>query len=81
MAHGLPHVSLVATQHNHRPGKVGAFIETWEPSAFHGCVKLKEVEDTLMERLELPTQGQQETTERLIGLYMQSQQQWMSMLD
>lgn len=81
LAYGLPHVSLLATQHNHHPGKVGAFIETWEPSAFHGCVKMKEVEDTLIELLELPTQGQLETTERLIGLYMQSQQQWMSMLD
>ncbi len=80
MAYGLPHVSLISPQQRSRPGKVAAYLETWEPEGLSCCVSVDAFERALKEALARSNETWLKTAERLAGLYRQNQQQWMSML-
>lgn len=79
-AYGLPHVCLLAPQHISRPGKVAAYLETWEPEGLSCCVPVDAIARMLQDVLARSNEEWLKTAERLAGLYRQNQQQWMSML-
>jgi hypothetical protein len=79
MAYGLPHVSLRAPQHINQPGKVAAYLETWEPEGLSCCVTVNAFARMLHDVLARSNEALLKTAEHLTGLYRQNQQQWMSM--
>jgi hypothetical protein len=78
MAYGLPHVSLLAPQHISRPGKVAAYLETWEPEGLSCCVTVDAFARMLQDVLARSNEAWLKTAEHLAGLFRQNQQQWMS---
>lgn len=78
-AYGQPHVSLVSNRQRNKPGKVAAYLETWEPKALALCVGASEVEDALIAAL-LEIGNLDNIADLLARLYKQNQQQWISKL-
>lgn len=81
MTYGLPHAGLMAPQHINRPGKVAAYMETWEPESLARCVKVEEAEKALIEALAQSKEQLEKSAATLARLYRQNHHQWVTLPD
>lgn len=81
LAYGLPRVSLASPQQAHRPDKVAAFAETWEPEAIPRSVELAAIEPAIRQALMLPAGLLRQHAADLCERYRQSLAQWTGRLE
>jgi hypothetical protein len=81
MAHGLPHVSLLAPQSSGHSGKVVAYFGTWEIEGVARCVSCAEAGNALVDALARPGTQRVQTAECLVRTYHESQRGWLQLLD
>ena len=81
LAYGLPRVSLISPQQGRRPDKRTAFAETWEPQAVPRSVAAGQIEPAVVQALAVPASALRENAAHLCEQYLQSQAQWIGMLN
>ncbi len=79
IAYGLPHVSLVPPQRFSHPGKVAAYLETWEPEGRARCFDTDDIGSELARALAQPGRQQESLSQELAMRYRARQQQWATM--